>query len=360
MCLYFNSAGNTTGTSTFTTVTGTWTLDAEIVSMPVNDPPDRIRVFLLGGQSNAKGLADPSGLPTSPHNLQLPQDDVDFYSTDAGGLTTLRPLANFGPEITWGRRLADELGDGLTTRVAIIKYALGGTDLEVDWKAGGDGTTSGDGPRYVTFQNEVGAGLAALASAYPGAVIEIEGMLWVQGERDAKVGYENNYGANLTDFISDVRLTYGADLPFIISRLSIDQTDIPAGPLVIVRAAQDAVAAADPLAAVVDTDGFGLQVDNLHFNALGQQQIGDASAIQLLNLYPFLSPLQFGPGSGGNFDVTVNDAFDGFVYTLRSSITMQEEEWELEEAKTASGDTVDFTVTPVGPRRFYRVERTLP
>ncbi len=32
--LYFKSVGNTTGTSTFTTVTGTWTLDAEIVPEP--------------------------------------------------------------------------------------------------------------------------------------------------------------------------------------------------------------------------------------------------------------------------------------------------------------------------------------
>ncbi|MCU0779532.1 MAG: hypothetical protein MUF04_00360, partial [Akkermansiaceae bacterium] len=159
-------------------------------TISVMEPPGelavrRIRVFLLGGQSNADGRAAPSGLPTSPVNLQLPQDDVDFYENEAGGLTTLRPLAEFGPEITLGRRLADAIADGTFTRVAMIKYAVGATDLANDWKAGGDATTSGDGPRYVSFQGVVRAGLAALAAKYPNAAIDIEGMLWVQGERDA-------------------------------------------------------------------------------------------------------------------------------------------------------------------------------
>jgi len=65
----------------------------------------KLRIVLLGGQSNADGRGSPSGLPTSPVNLQLPQDDVDFFDTST--LTTLRPLSQFGPEITLGRRLAD-------------------------------------------------------------------------------------------------------------------------------------------------------------------------------------------------------------------------------------------------------------
>ena len=97
---------------------------------------------------------------------------------------------------------------------------VGGTDLYIDWVAGGDATTTGDGPRYVSFQSVVSNGLAALAAAYPNAAIETKGMLWVQGERDAGTAEAANYEANLTAFIADMRLTYGSDLWFVVSRLS--------------------------------------------------------------------------------------------------------------------------------------------
>ena len=319
----------------------------------------RVKVFLLGGQSNADGRGDAAGLPTTPVNLQEPQDDVDFYESS---LTTLRPLGGqFGPEITWGRGLADSLADGFTTRVAILKYAVGGTSLEVDWKAGGDGTTNGDGARYKTFQNTVTAGLAGLASAYPHATITVEGMLWVQGERDAKGGYGDNYQANLTAFVADVRATYGPGLLFMVSRLSSDQTNIPALPLATVRAAQDAVATADPLTALVDTDGFGMKTDNLHFDALGQQQIGKAASDQTLNLYPFVSPPSLSVLPDGRLEITVENAFPGFLYTLSESNTLQAADWTEAESTAAAGRVVVFTVSPApgADHWFYRIGRSL-
>lgn len=319
-----------------------------------------LKVFLLGGQSNALGRAGPSGLPTSPVNLQQPQDGIDFFEDS---LTFLQPRADrFGPEITWGQCLSESLADGVTTRVAIIKYGLGGTDIENDWKSGGDGTTNNDGPRYVTFQNTVSAGLLAFASAYPNATITIEGMLWVQGERDAKGGFENNYATNLTNFIADIRDTYGDHLPFIISRLSIDQTNIPATELAIVRAAQDAVAAADPLSAIIDTDGFGMQGDNFHFDANGLQAIGSAACLQSLNLIPFPTQPDLSTLAGGQLTFTIDQPFAGFQYTLFSNPGLDSENWTALESKTATGDTVTFSVTPpVGPQRqFYRIGRFIP
>ena len=319
---------------------------------------DRVRVILLAGQSNADGRADPSGLPTSPVNLQLPQADVDLYE---GGLTTLQPLGGqFGPEITLGRKLSDELADGTGARVAIIKYGTSGTDLANDWAPGGDGTTTGDGAVYVAFQGAVTAGLAALVSAYPNAGIEIEGMLWVQGERDAKTGLEASYETNLTNFIADIRATYGADLPFVVSRLSINQTDVPATPLGVVRTAQTAVAVADPRTALVDTDTFGIKADNLHFDASGQQDLGTAAACELLAYFPFLSGPLIASQAGGDMEVTVNDAFDGFVYTLQKNPGLLEPGWIDVESKTASGDTVSFTYSPLAGEgeRYFRVVRT--
>lgn len=258
-----------------------------------NTPPApvmRVRVFLIGGQSNADGRADATGLPTSPVNLQEPQNDVSFITRIGSEPTTfgtLRPglsqnagVNEFGPAITLGRSLADLYREEDGTRIAIIKYAKGGTSLESHWKGGGDGTTTGDGPEYLTFQDVVTDGLALLAAAYPLATIAPEGMLWVQGESDVDGGHHNAYENNLTTFIADVRATYGADLPFTISRLSSGQTALDAGRLAVVQAAQDAVAAADPRTAIIDTDGYGLKPDALHFDAVGQQALGYAGTAE--------------------------------------------------------------------------------
>ncbi|MEO5916222.1 MAG: LamG-like jellyroll fold domain-containing protein [Luteolibacter sp.] len=241
----------------------------------------KLRVYLLGGQSNADGRADPSALPTAPVNLQAPQADVDFvYKVEGGTVTrtTLRPglteTSQFGPEVTLGRTLANQWSGVAGTRVAIIKYANGGTTQAVDWKGGGTATTTGDGPEYTTFQQTVTQGLAMLASAYPGATIKLEGMAWLQGESDAVASYASGYQSNLTTFITDIRATYGAELPFIICRLSSGQTNLNATYLSQVRAAQDAVATADRRTGIFSTEGFGLNGDDLHFNASAQQKIG--------------------------------------------------------------------------------------
>ena len=107
----------------------------------LNAAVTRVRVILLGGQSNADGRADVADLPSG---LQAPQTDVDFYyrtEASAGGLTTLRPglseSSQFGPEITLGSRLADMYAHEPQTRVAIIKYANGRGQRHHDWRRAG-------------------------------------------------------------------------------------------------------------------------------------------------------------------------------------------------------------------------------
>ena len=250
----------------------------------------RLYVYLQGGQSNSDGRAVPTDLPTSPVNLQQQQTDVDFYYNDV--LTYLYPATTsgtqFGPEITCGRRLVDQLNLNVSNRVAIIKYAVGGTTLYSNWIAGGDATTTGDGPNYVIFQQKVTAGVAALRAKYPSAEIIIKGMTWMQGESDtASDSGSAAYYANMTNFIADVRLTVGVpDLPFVIGRLSIRQTAVNnIANLPVVRNAQSMADTSYPWVGLVDTDAFGLKTDNLHFDATGQQSLGYGFADQLIWLF---------------------------------------------------------------------------
>ncbi|RYD29989.1 MAG: hypothetical protein EOP87_17360, partial [Verrucomicrobiaceae bacterium] len=228
-------------------------LDAKGISRlrKSNDPQvppsmaTRIRVYLLAGQSNADGRANVADLPPE---LQYPQPDVDFYykvRDTASTLTTLRPglskTLQFGPEVMLGNRLAKLYSHEEGTRVAIIKYAHGGTNLHTHWKAGGDGTVQGDGKFYVTFQQTVKDGLAALAVAHPKAKIDLDAMVWMQGEADAAAEHSPYYESRLKAFVADLRATFGPRLPVILGQLSTGQIRLPAPDLDAIRSAQDAV-----------------------------------------------------------------------------------------------------------------------
>ncbi|MFN3168052.1 MAG: sialate O-acetylesterase, partial [Phycisphaeraceae bacterium] len=285
---------------------------------------DHIKVFLLAGQSNMDGRAPASGLPTNPVNLQLPQADILFY--EGGNLRTLRPDSgtDFGPEITFGRSIADEMaGDAF----GLIKYGVGGTDLHNDWDPATGGT-------YNTFRNIVTNGLNALAGA--GHTYEIVGMLWTQGERDAKTNRTTaQYEFDLNEFIADIRTNYGADLPFLLSRLSSGQTNINPTQLSSIRTAQQNVADNDPLAFMIDTDGFGIKGDNLHFNAAGQIALGEAFA------QTFIDP----DGSGDpDPDPTLTTFFD-----FNSSGSNPPSDWVAVNAATSgNGGQITQTDTATG------------
>jgi|GEM_PF-2021524 len=263
---------------------------------------DVIQVYLQGGQSNADGRGSVSGLPTSPVNLQQPQADVTFFFHTEGSahaldntLTTLRPgmseTSRFGPEITFGRDMAGHFSGTPSVSVAIIKYANGGTNLHTQWKAGGDATTTGDGSDYVTFQNTVNAGLAAIQAANPGDTVTLAGMIWHQGEAD--INQAAAYQTNLTNFIADVRATFRANLPFVIGEIADN-----GGNYTVIRNAQAAVASADQLAGFVDVDTFSMQ-DSLHFSPSGQMSLGSGFATQMQGLlvadttFPTPDPMTF-------------------------------------------------------------------
>jgi hypothetical protein len=247
---------------------------AALLFIAVPAHAQHLKLFLLGGQSNMVGqLAYSSGLPIA---LQSPQDDIPFYWRDSTGLTTLRPGSGnqFGPEVTFGRTVADALP---AESFGLIKHASSGSDLTNQWDPNITGNV------YETFRGVVANALTAMTSA--GYTYEISGMLWTQGERDARVS-PNTYEADLNEFIADIRTRYGTNLPFFISRLSDQQTDLPATGLAKVRTAQENVAAADPFAYLIDTDGFSFNTDELHYDALGQQQLGIAFGEAYVNSVP--------------------------------------------------------------------------
>ena len=254
------------------------------------DEKKPIKVFLLGGQSNMQGHGN---MKLLSEEFAAPFEDILFYFNfvpdeygdptragypsdfDEGQLIALQPGSSgfraidfdFGPEISFGHALKEAFPND---DFALIKYAVGGTSLQVHWDVI-------DGWIYHNFQKTVEGGLNALDAE--GYEVDIVGMLWTQGARDVVTGNATLYEDNLKEFIADIRSRYGASLPFFFSQISVGQTDLvertSQEDLDAIRTGQAAVADSDPLTFMMSTDGFPLYNDNLHFDNDGLRGIGE-------------------------------------------------------------------------------------
>lgn len=264
------------------------------------------RTYLLGGQSNADGYAlgigeveygtlDPNenlgGIGRS--DLEPAHPDVKIYrgAYNSGNGSWPQLAAGFG--ITWnGSRFGPELAFGHAIqsskggKIAIVKYAHGATglaagagkkgDRQKDW----DPTYSGSN-QYDYFLATVANAKAAAQAA--GDTLDIVGMLWMQGESDSRnATHANAYETNLTSFIASVR-----------SDLELPELEFYIGTIAdsgvwthreVIWAAQEAVAARDPKAFVVNGKDLPLLADdadgdgNIHYTAAGQVTLGERFA----------------------------------------------------------------------------------
>ena len=194
---------------------------------------NKIKVFLLAGQSNMDGRADGDKLSKEDkESLSKAGKNIDFYYNHREvtplQLTTPSDFVknkfnlehSFGPEIFFGINLVKKYPD---EKFIFIKRAVGGTSLYGCWnpywtKEKAEVTNEVDKPKlfsdFIAYTKEV-------LSRYDTSEYEICGMLWVQGETDSN---KNNgdlpaktYGQNLKNLILEVRKQLDAqDMPFIM------------------------------------------------------------------------------------------------------------------------------------------------
>jgi hypothetical protein len=141
----------------------------------------------------------------------------------------------------------------------VIKSGLGATSLYSDWVPGG------------TLFN------AAVLATYATTAQEL---WWVQGETDAaNQTAANAYETKLTELIAAFRTALAR--PTLLVRVAILNIGNPGTYRDTVRAAQNAVCAADANVEPFDMDGYTLLADNLHYSTATYTQIG----IDLGNAY---------------------------------------------------------------------------
>ncbi|MGB0744704.1 MAG: sialate O-acetylesterase, partial [Opitutales bacterium] len=237
----------------------------------------KVQVWLLGGQSNMRGHGNPVEI-TDPryespqgdvmlwhnqHNETVFADLIDGTSYEARDITGVGPQAfgfeqltwgggrtentqegGFGPELSFGRAMADAFPE---QRIALVKHAIGGTNLHTEWNPNANGGTGGG--VYLDFVETTHAALQALTDA--GLEYEIKGMLWMQGEADTNSqSSAQAYKSNIESLIAAVRQEFGVpEMPFLMG-LTYGNGNF----LGDVRAGQSGAAAADPLVSVVNVD----------------------------------------------------------------------------------------------------------
>lgn len=278
------------------------------ISFPLADTlPDgqgrQATVILLGGQSNASGCSRDDYLKQNVSAQQYAEYDagydnvyINYYATGTNASNAFVKCATrqgeaggfFGPELGLAQKLHEQYPDRL---FFIIKCAWGGSNLFKEWRA--PSTFRRTGTLYNQFVTFVDTSMQYLESK--NYTVTIEGMCWMQGESDAfDPSDATRYEDNLTDFIRSIRKRYARyAAPDGIA--FVDAT-IAANPAywvyyADVNASKQAVAAADPMTVLIDTNAEGLTCANEPADAPDLAHYDSISQIKLGNLFgEYLSP----------------------------------------------------------------------
>lgn len=279
-----SATGPANGTSIYSGVGGRfWVLQTILEEMDV---------FLVGGQSNMRGLGTAASSPQ-------PQPDT-VYKYDPGtevfeNVTNQEIIGSVGP-IPPGTRGSAWPTFGIVyhmmtgRKVCIIPAAIDGSGQI----AGSDTGFGNWGPAGTLYDDSITAVQGAMAAIEAAGFIPVlRGVIWGQGENDAakinattetQAEYQNAF----TQMIADYRTDLGADLPFYIFQTGTDTGASDTG-YAQIRAAQQAVVDANPLrnkmlsTNAIDFPARALMTDAVHYNQTALNELGTIGAQQVLN-----------------------------------------------------------------------------
>ena len=172
-------------------------------------PGKKIKVFILSGQSNMVGQGASYQLDD-----EAKRGNERSLIFEKGRWQPLRPLRkNFGPEIEFGRRMAQAWPD---ETIGIVKQAGGGTGVlawHPNWTAEQAARTN-DARKGNLWKALTGK----VQQACSAADCEIVGFIWLQGGKDMlKIDTGREYGDNLKALVDGIRKKFDVPrLPFVL------------------------------------------------------------------------------------------------------------------------------------------------
>lgn len=221
-------------------------------------------VFLLAGQSNMVGQGTTSELSGQYHRDPR---NVSFYFN--GYKTSLSRFNHFGPEIGFAHEIAKRYPNN---KIKLIKFAVGGTSMFA-WHPHWNAIKANS-----TRNASAGALFKKLIQTAKIPFDEKEsvfaGVLWMQGEQDAKYPIAaNQYANNLSSFVSALRHELKTPgLAFIMGEVNPPIALFPATQ--VVQTAQNLAQHRIRNCHLIQTADLGKRSDLLHYNTNGQLELG--------------------------------------------------------------------------------------
>jgi len=231
------------------------------------------KTFILSGQSN---MAGHGRVPDLPESLRFIPENVELFI--AGQTYPFFDWGRFGPELTFAHHIANAWPD---ERILIIKFAVGASSL-LAWAPQWSPAQA-----QITDNADMGALyrklLSVLQAGIQGKKTELAGLVWMQGERDAKfLQAADNYAANFAELITHLRNDLNkSDLPIIYGQINPPPDRFPF--VEMVRQAQEQYQKTDPTCVMIPTDDLGKCEDGLHYNSAGHLELGHRFARAFTN-----------------------------------------------------------------------------
>ncbi|MFK7790272.1 MAG: sialate O-acetylesterase [Phycisphaeraceae bacterium] len=283
-----------------------------------DDEPKIAQVYILSGQSNMFGSGQAKELDPA---WQKPIDGAMIFNaknakkktTDTFGILEAGTTGRFGPEIGFAHYLRNNQPG--RPNIYLIKFALGGQPLDAGWgaaKANGGGWagpepgpnrktfypgTSPDDPNiglhYKRLHDYIAKAIKQLKA--DGYTPQIQGILWMQGEADAKhevsAGRYDKTLALLKQRLED-DFASGKNVPFVFGQVLPHEPALErftSRKLIRQRMAEADWRSGNDRAIdnvwMVSTDGMDLMKDTVHYSTKGLLSLGQAFGLETLKAH---------------------------------------------------------------------------
>lgn len=254
-----------------------------LVKAPIRKDID---VFLVAGQSNAVGHGDSalSPAPISGKTFQINQGVITPAKDPIGvNIGTSADMAIYGS--AWPQ-FCNTYFNRTSRMVCVIPSSHSGTSQTAAGDVGnGNWDTTG-----VLFDSAVARVNSAMNTLRNSGYNPIfKGVMWMQGESDA-IAYEagtitvTDYTNAFKKMLRKFRQNFGASMPFYVIQTGTSTTHADVPWWQDIRNAQQTVANQDSMTTIVNYNARNfitrsLMVDNIHYNQVGLNEIGQLSAL---------------------------------------------------------------------------------
>ncbi len=228
----------------------------------VPNDPSRFHLFLLAGQSNMAGRGKVEASDLDPHPRVLMLDKEGQWVPAIDPLHFDKPrVVGVGLGKTFGIDYADA-NPGVT--VGLIPCAVGGSPI-ASWQPGGYHSQTKSHP----YDDAVNRTLIAMKSG------TLQGILWHQGESDAKPAASEAYEQELHALVTRFRREFDSPhVPFIVGQLGQFKERPWNDDRRRVDAAHQALPKQVRRTGFVDSSGLTHRGDVTHFNAASYRELG--------------------------------------------------------------------------------------